>query len=79
MFIYHSPFIHRRGSVESDVRDDVALPPALDPGELRKCFLRVHGMTCASCVASIEKHVKKLKGEMVKIAGNLVCSPLKVE
>ena len=36
---------------------------ARDPGELQKCFLRVHGMTCASCVASIEKHVKKVKGE----------------
>ena len=36
---------------------------ARDLGELQKCFLRVHGMTCASCVASIEKHVKKVKGE----------------
>ena len=60
--LLESTLIHRRESVESVV----ALPLARDPGddELRKCFLRVHGMTCASCVASIEKHVKKVKGEL---------------
>lgn len=34
-----------------------------DESELEKCFVRIEGMTCASCVAAIEKHVNRLKGE----------------
>ncbi|KAH9495243.1 ATPase Cu transporting protein 7A [Bulinus truncatus] len=30
--------------------------------EVKKCFLKITGMTCASCVATIEKNVSKMKG-----------------
>jgi len=33
-----------------------------DNEEYYKCWLRVQGMTCASCVATIENHVNKMKG-----------------
>ena len=33
--------------------------------QLEKCSLQVSGMTCASCVANIERHLRKVPGEWV--------------
>ena len=31
--------------------------------EYDKCFIKVVGMTCSSCVANVEKHVMKMEGQ----------------
>lgn len=41
--------------------------------ELEKCFLRVQGMTCGSCVAAIEKHGKKIDGNLLLSGKFEVC------
>ncbi|KAK7500531.1 hypothetical protein BaRGS_00008106 [Batillaria attramentaria] len=43
----------------SYVRFNKALDEA---GEFEKCFLTIKGMTCASCVATIEKNISKMEG-----------------
>ncbi|KAG0723969.1 Copper-transporting ATPase 1 [Chionoecetes opilio] len=48
------------GSVGSSFQENAAFEG--DEADLEKCFLRITGMTCASCVAAIEKHTKKIKG-----------------
>lgn len=48
------------GSVTSSWQENPAYEG--DDTELEKCFLRITGMTCASCVAAIEKHTRRIKG-----------------
>ena len=45
-----------------DEADNEGGEAAPDGGQHYKCWLRVQGMTCASCVATIETHVKKVPG-----------------
>ncbi len=35
---------------------------SIDLNDLEKCYLRVKGMTCASCVANIERNLSKVEG-----------------
>lgn len=37
-----------------------------EAGEYEKCFVTIKGMTCASCVASIEKYASRLEGEITR-------------
>ena len=47
----HSPGVSKKSAKFKPSREDVD-----------KCFVRIQGMTCASCVAAIEKHVKRIDG-----------------
>ncbi len=47
-------------SKSSAIKDN---PCDSEDRETRKCFIHVTGMTCASCVANIEKHLLKHKGK----------------
>jgi Cu+-exporting ATPase len=51
----HSPGVSKKkGAKLKPPREDVD-----------KCFVRIQGMTCASCVAAIEKHVKRIDGNLM--------------
>ena len=49
-------------AMTEDEADNEGGEAAPDGGQHYKCWLRVQGMTCASCVATIETHVKKVPG-----------------
>ncbi|XP_064636017.1 copper-transporting ATPase 1-like isoform X2 [Lineus longissimus] len=56
--------ISRKSSPEEDedARRDYRIQVASSDDELEKVHLKVTGMTCASCVANIERHLMKVEG-----------------
>ncbi|KAJ9589439.1 hypothetical protein L9F63_017342 [Diploptera punctata] len=53
--------IAKRSSPSPAIKSGAGDMP-VDENNLDKCFLHIKGMTCASCVAAIEKHCRKVYG-----------------
>ncbi|XP_067134859.1 copper-transporting ATPase 1 isoform X1 [Centruroides vittatus] len=47
---------------DSHKSKSINIPAISGSDDLEKCYLRVTGMTCASCVAAIERHLMKVEG-----------------
>lgn len=63
-------------SVTTDQTGNSGAEHAPDNVHLAKCFIHIKGMTCASCVAAIEKHCRKLYGQYVYLLLHTVRHPL---
>ncbi|XP_056882868.1 copper-transporting ATPase 2 isoform X2 [Takifugu flavidus] len=55
----HSPNLTRKKTVENGVRPQATPGPEV---KAHKCFIGVTGMTCASCVATIERNLRRHQG-----------------
>ncbi|XP_061572171.1 copper-transporting ATPase 2 isoform X2 [Cololabis saira] len=53
-------------------------PPSSPELKVQKCFISVTGMTCASCVANIERHLLKQKG-IVSVLVSLMAGKAEVK
>jgi hypothetical protein len=63
-------------SVTTDQTGNSGAGHVPDDVHLAKCFIHIKGMTCASCVAAIEKHCRKLYGQYVYLLLHIVRYPL---
>lgn len=74
--MFATDVILAKKSVTTDQNGKSVAGHVPDDGHLAKCFIHIKGMTCAACVAAIEKHCRKLYGQYLYLFLHIVRYPL---
>jgi len=71
---YHSPTTASQS--KNILSKEYIIASEDDDERLKKCTVRITGMTCGSCVANIERRLHMLKGECFASTNTLYCEAL---